>query len=74
MKSILKDDPMIAYLVKKHIKQKTIEALYKHEFDSLDALKLVTDDDIQELNVSKGQARLLKVAVNGNVTLLVMSI
>ena len=59
-------DPMTAYLLKKNIQHETIAALHKHGFDSPDSLKLLTDDDIQELNVVKGQARLLKVAVTGN--------
>ena len=57
---------MLSYLLKKKIKEESIDAICNHGFDSMDSLKLMTDSDITALNIVKGQERLLKAAVDGN--------
>ena len=55
---------MAIYLKTKQIKDDTKEALTQHGFDTLESLKLMTEEDIGSLKVVTGQARLLKAAIN----------
>jgi hypothetical protein len=52
------------------LKKPTIDKLISVDFDTTDVLKLMTDDDIAELEVSKGQTRTLELWVRSMRTIM----
>ena len=42
------------------LKEKTLDILAEHDFDSVDNIRLMSDTDMQEVGVSRGQKAVLK--------------